>query len=156
MQIGNEKGASVEKFQATSPDLIQVLQKLWDKYGNIIEGHAIRSDVLLKCALEELAKMIIILQQNTQKTLNSSQVENLQSTLADLQTLNFRVEWLVPIVAKASKSLQIREKIDTITKLEATRSKLVAELREVEEKILIEQNMIAAYGEIDSPLLILD
>lgn len=166
MQTG-EKGASVAKLLqgiAVSNDLVPVLQKLWDKHGDIIQGHTIRSDKLLKWALESLAEMIIILQQNTGNSLDVSQAELLKATLVDLQSMNFRLEWLVPFVTRASKALEVRAKIDVISKLEATRSKLeatmsklVAELREVEEKILAEQqNMILADGQVDSQPLVLD
>lgn len=94
---------SLEKFQGVdvSSELVPVLKKIWDKYGNIIEGHVVRSNGLLTWALESLANIIIILQKITGDSLNNSQAEYLNSTLVDLQLMHFRLEWLVPFVEKA-------------------------------------------------------
>lgn len=117
------------------PDLIPVLQKLWEKYGNIIEEHAVCSNGLLTWGLESLAKMLVTLQNNTATSLNEYQADYLKSTLVDLQSMNFKLDWLSPYVERALALHNNKEQVDTMIELEATRSKLRAELHELEVRL---------------------
>ncbi|XP_056684528.1 uncharacterized protein [Spinacia oleracea] len=126
-----------EKFQGVdvSSLLIPVLQKVWDKHGNIMQGHVVNSDSLLTWALESLAKIIVILQRGSGMSLNDSQAKYLYSTLLDLRPLRFKLDWLVPFVEKALALHKNKEKLEAIIELEATKSKLVVEMREVKERL---------------------
>ncbi|KAL2902037.1 F-box protein SKIP23 [Bienertia sinuspersici] len=100
------------------------------EHGNIIENNVIASNGLMTWALESLANMILILQSNTGTSLNEVQAEYLKSTLIDLQSMNFRLGWLVPYVEKALTLYKNKEQIDTIAKLETRKSELLTELNE--------------------------
>lgn len=90
------------RFEADiSPDLVPILQKVWAKHGNILEGSNVHSKFMISCALESLAKVVIILEGNSGTTLTEAQCNDMTSTMWDLRHLSLRVEWLVPFVEKA-------------------------------------------------------
>lgn len=100
-------------------DFLPVLEKIWVKYGDVIEGSAIRSCDTKATALESLAKMVLILQANSGKTLTEDKVHYLSSTLSDLQLMHLKVDWLVPFVEKAlalHKSMQLEAVLAEIDK----------------------------------------
>uniref|UniRef100_A0A803L8B9 KIB1-4 beta-propeller domain-containing protein n=1 Tax=Chenopodium quinoa TaxID=63459 RepID=A0A803L8B9_CHEQI len=137
--------ASLEKFQGidVSSNLVPVLQKIWDKHGNIIKGHIVQSNSLLTWALESLANMIIILQKNTGDSLNNSQADYLNSTLADLQLMKFRLDWLVPFVERAVAVHKSKCQKAIMINLETRKSKLLAEMHELEEQMVQQEKLMA-------------
>ncbi|KNA10276.1 hypothetical protein SOVF_145930 [Spinacia oleracea] len=93
----------------------------------------VRSNDLLTWALESLAKMVIILQKNTGESLDDSQAEYLKLSLVDLQTLHFRLDWMVPFVERALAIHKSKCQKIIVTDLEKRKSKLLAELHELEQ-----------------------
>ncbi|XP_021753885.1 F-box protein SKIP23-like [Chenopodium quinoa] len=150
-----ENVASEDIFEGleVSPDLIPVLQKIWAKYGNIIEDHAVCSIGLLTWALESLAKMIVILQDNTRASLNESQADYLRSTLVDLQSMNFKLDWLVPYVERAIALHNNNEQVEAMLELETT-SKLRAELHELEDRLADQKKLINESVMASTPLIL--
>ncbi|KAL9239648.1 hypothetical protein vseg_013951 [Gypsophila vaccaria] len=92
--------AAQDTFQGVNvcSNLVPVLQKIWERYGNVIEEHVVSSNSLLTWILESLAKMVIIIQTNSNETLEDSQAEFLKATMKDLQHLQIRLDWLVPFL----------------------------------------------------------
>ncbi|XP_021733499.1 F-box protein SKIP23-like isoform X2 [Chenopodium quinoa] len=128
-----EKDVSQSKFLGVdvSSHSVPILKKIWAKYGNITEGHVVTSDCLLSWALESLAKIIIILPSSSGSSLDDSQAKYLESTLPDLQLMQFKLDWLVPLV----KNALFLHKNKDIMELQMKKSKLQTELREVEKKL---------------------
>ncbi|CAO2826481.1 unnamed protein product [Amaranthus hypochondriacus] len=125
--VGNGALPTQEKFHGVdvNSDLVPVLQKIWEKHGNIIQEFVAHNDqMILKWALESLAKMAVILQNNSEN-LSDSQAEYLDATLHNLQTMNFKLDWLVPLVKHAH----------VMKELISTKAKLLAQLREVDENL---------------------
>ncbi|KAK9747822.1 hypothetical protein RND81_02G016400 [Saponaria officinalis] len=94
----SENVSAQETFQGVTvcAKLVPVLDKIWKKYGNVIQGHAVSSNSLLTWALESLAKMVMILQTNTSESLSDSQAAFLRTTLKDLRHFHVQLDWLVP------------------------------------------------------------
>uniref|UniRef100_A0A803L897 KIB1-4 beta-propeller domain-containing protein n=1 Tax=Chenopodium quinoa TaxID=63459 RepID=A0A803L897_CHEQI len=63
-------------------DFLPVLEKIWVKHGDVVEGSAIRSCDTKATALESLAKMVIILKSNSGKTLSEDHAHYLEKALA--------------------------------------------------------------------------
>lgn len=129
-----ESGVSKTKFQGVdvSLDLLPTLKKIWDKHGNILEGHPIRSNNLVSWALESIAKMEILLENTSDRSLNDSQADYLSSTLFDLQLVRLDVSWLAPSVEKAlqlHKGVSIRQKLEALQKETGSVKTLLADLR---------------------------
>lgn len=125
--VGNGALPTQEKFHGVdvNSDLVPVLQKIWEKHGNIIQEFVAHNDqMILKWALESLAKMVVVLQNNSEN-LSDSQAEYLDATLHNLQTMNFKLDWLVPLVKHAH----------VMKELISTKAKLLAQLREVDENL---------------------
>ncbi|KMT10107.1 hypothetical protein BVRB_5g118700 [Beta vulgaris subsp. vulgaris] len=120
-----ESGISKTKFQGfdVSSQFLPILKNIWDNHGNILEGNPIRSCDLVAWALESMAKVVILLQNTSGRSLNNSDAEYLCATLFDLQLMQFNVSWLVPDVVKA---LKLNEGI-------ADREKLEVSSREIEK-----------------------
>ncbi|KAL2902036.1 F-box protein SKIP23 [Bienertia sinuspersici] len=152
----SENVASLDIFEGLdlSPDLIPVLHKIWVKHGNIIENNVIASNGLMTWALESLANMILILQSNTGTSLNEVQAEYLKSTLIDLQSMNFRLGWLVPYVEKALTLYKNKEQIDTIAKLETRKSELLTELNETVVRVADLKKLVGEGLMASAPLLL--
>lgn len=69
--------------------MVPILKKIWEKHGNIIQEFVAQNDqMILKWALESLAKMVVILQNNTGNSLSDSEAEYLDATLYNLQTMS--------------------------------------------------------------------
>ncbi|KAK9747824.1 hypothetical protein RND81_02G016600 [Saponaria officinalis] len=94
----SENVSAQETFQGVTvcARLVPVLDKIWKKYGNVIQGHAVSSNSLLTWALESLAKIVIILQTNSSQSFSDSQAAFLRATLKDLRHFHVRLDWLVP------------------------------------------------------------
>lgn len=65
-----------------------------------MEVHLVNSDSLLTWALESLAKIIIILQKDSGRSLDDAQAIYLDSILLDLELMHFKIDWLVPFIEK--------------------------------------------------------
>ncbi|XP_056686344.1 uncharacterized protein [Spinacia oleracea] len=146
------ENSSMKKFQGVDvrSDFFPYLRKIW-KMHDFFEDHAVRSNGLLTWALESLAKMMIILQNNMGKgkgksPLNESQAEYLTSTLVDLQSMQFRLDWLVPIVEKALSRYKSKEPGDIVMELQVERYRLLGKLHQVEGK-LADQKRVAAQSQ---------
>lgn len=139
MQVA-EKDVSHSKFQGVdvSSHLVPILQKIWDKHGNIMEGHVVNSNSLLTWALESLAKTIIILQSDSGRSLDESEAKYLKSILLDFRLMHFKIDWLVPFVEKALAL----HKNKVIMELEMAKSKLQTELCEVEERLAAQGKLV--------------
>ncbi|KAK9747823.1 hypothetical protein RND81_02G016500 [Saponaria officinalis] len=96
----SENVSALGTFQGVTvcAKLVPVLDKIWKKYGNVIQGHAVSSNSLLTWALESLAKMVMILQTNTSESLSDSQAAFLRTTLKDLRHFHVQLDWLVPFL----------------------------------------------------------
>ncbi|XP_056684383.1 uncharacterized protein [Spinacia oleracea] len=143
-----------EKFHGVdvSSHMIPILQKIWDKHGNIIQGHVLHSDSFLTCTLESLAKIIIILQSDSGKSLNDSQAKYLNSTLLDLRSMHLKLEWLVPFVEKAL--VLHKEKITM--ELEMVESELEAELCEVKRRLVEQRKLVSESQLVSTPFDVKD
>uniref|UniRef100_A0A803L8B5 Uncharacterized protein n=1 Tax=Chenopodium quinoa TaxID=63459 RepID=A0A803L8B5_CHEQI len=133
------KSPSMKKFQGVDvgSDLVPYLRKLWKK-DDFVDGNAVRSNGLLTWAFESLAKMMIILQNNKGKgksSLSETQAEYLKNTLIDLQSMKFRLDWLVPIVEKTTARYTSKEPGDVVMELQVERNMLHSKLHKVEEKL---------------------
>ncbi|KAL2935715.1 Ribosomal RNA large subunit methyltransferase K/L [Bienertia sinuspersici] len=130
------KEVVTSKFQAidVQSDHLPILEKVWTKHGDVLEGSAIHSCDTKTMALASLAKIIIILQTNNGNTLSDDQVQYLCSTFSDLQYMRLKVDWLAPCVENAlaiHKSNQLQASL-----LELEKAKARAE--EMEQKFLSE------------------
>lgn len=121
-------------------NLVPALQKIWAKHGNIVEGSSVHSKDMLACILESLAKVIIILQSSSGRTLTKSQCDYAYSVLLDLLQAHLKVEWLVPFVEKARVLYQSKPLIDglaeideNIARAEEMKVKCIKELASLEE-----------------------
>ncbi|XP_021733525.1 uncharacterized protein LOC110700313 [Chenopodium quinoa] len=115
-------------------ELVPVLEKVWAKYGNIIEQSAIRSSDTIIMALESVGKVINILQNASANKMTDHQVNNLVSTLSDLQLMQLKVDWLVPFVEKAVALNKSRQLAVALMELE----KAKAHVEELKLKLLAE------------------
>uniref|UniRef100_A0A803MFT6 KIB1-4 beta-propeller domain-containing protein n=1 Tax=Chenopodium quinoa TaxID=63459 RepID=A0A803MFT6_CHEQI len=145
-----EKDGSGAKFFGVdvSSHLIPILQKIWDKCGNIIEGHVVNSGSLLTWALESLAKMIIFLENNEGRSLDDSQADYLNSVLLDLRLMHFKLDWLMPSVEKVLAPHKNKVCMD----FEKTNLEFQTEFHWVEEmlaeptKLVSESQVVSAEG----------
>ncbi|KAK9666280.1 hypothetical protein RND81_14G173800 [Saponaria officinalis] len=108
--------AKFEGFDIRS-DLVPILQKIWRKHGNVIEHSTMRSGHIIANALESLATMVQLLENNSVQSLNDSQADYLSSTLSDLKIMGFKVHWLVTFVEKAVKLHKSKALVDSLNKL---------------------------------------
>lgn len=113
------------------PELVSILQKIWAKYGNVLEGCNVHSKDMLKSALKLLAKAVTILQTTSGRTVTKLQCDDVSSILMDLKSLNLRVEWLEPFVEKAMKLHRIKLIIRALEDVE----KSIAETKEMKMKL---------------------
>ncbi|XP_074299796.1 F-box protein SKIP23-like [Silene latifolia] len=99
---GAENTVLQAKFRGVNvrSDVIPILEKIWDKYGDVIQNHVVQSDGLLRWALETLAKMVVLLQTNSAQSFSNSQAAFLSATIKDLMHLQFQLNWLLPFVEK--------------------------------------------------------
>lgn len=116
------------------PELVPVLEKVWAKHGNILEGSAIRSSDTITMASESVAKVINILQNTSASNLSEEQMEYLVSTLSDLQLMQLKVDWLSPFVEKAVALYKSRQLAVALMELE----KAKAHVEELKLKLLAE------------------
>ncbi|KAH9615454.1 hypothetical protein KSS87_021369, partial [Heliosperma pusillum] len=98
-------------------DLVPTLQKIWLKHGNITKDSIVRSGDIVARALESLATMVQILENNPVQSLSDSQAEYLSSTLSDLRSIRFRVCWLVSFVEKALKVHKSKDLVESLNNL---------------------------------------
>ncbi|KAK9666272.1 hypothetical protein RND81_14G173000 [Saponaria officinalis] len=98
-------------------DLVPILEKIWIKQGNITENSTMRSSDIIARALELLATLVQILENNSVQSLSDSQADYLSSTLSDLKIMCFKVHWLVAFVEKAVKLRKSKPLVDSLNKL---------------------------------------
>ncbi|XP_074285281.1 uncharacterized protein LOC141610883 isoform X2 [Silene latifolia] len=148
-------------------DLVPTLQKIWRKHGNITKDSIVRSNDIIARALESLATVVQILEDNLAESLSDSQADYLSTTLSDLKCIRFKVCWLVSFVEKALKihkskdlmeslnnlsqlSSQIKERksviLDEVAKLNEEENKLKEEMAKVEKWAYSGLVMINVYG----------
>ncbi|KAK9666282.1 hypothetical protein RND81_14G174000 [Saponaria officinalis] len=136
--------AKFEGFDIRSA-LIPTLQKIWRKHGNITENSTMCSGDIIARALESLATMVQILENNSVESLSDSQADYLSTTLSDLKTMCFKVHWLVSFVEKAVKLHKSKAFLESLNKLSELSSQVkeqraifldkVAKLTEKENKL---------------------
>lgn len=141
-----ESGVSKVNFQGVdvNSDVLPTLNKIWAKYGNIVEGCTVHNKDIVAWALESLAKVVILLQSNTGKSLNDYQVDYLNVILCDLKMMRLKVSWLVPFVERASTIpkgtvSQFQDSLEEIEKvksqMEEMRTKFLVELGGLEQRL---------------------
>uniref|UniRef100_A0A803L893 Uncharacterized protein n=1 Tax=Chenopodium quinoa TaxID=63459 RepID=A0A803L893_CHEQI len=161
----NQSDNSTIKFEGLEirSTLFPTLQKVWSKHGNLIENITIRNGDIVSRALESLATAVIILEENPVCTLTDSQADYLSSTLSDLRSMQFKVDWLVPFVEKAVKLHKSKQLMDSLDKLghckaqiAEKKSKLLEEVAaldkladELEEEIAGVSKVVSFYGNVD-------
>ncbi|XP_074285277.1 uncharacterized protein LOC141610880 [Silene latifolia] len=151
-------------------DLIPTLQKIWRKHGNIIKYSIVRNSDIIAKALESLATMVRILEDNSPQSLSDSQADYLSSTLPDLRCIGFRVDWLACFIEKALKVHTSKGKglLESLNNLRQSRSKVkdrkiilrdeLTKLNDEENKLKEEMakvsKMIPFYGQakFDEPI----
>ncbi|XP_074285270.1 uncharacterized protein LOC141610877 [Silene latifolia] len=122
-------------------DLVPTLQKIWRKHGNITKDSIVRSGDIVARALESLATMVQILEDNPAQSLSDIQADYLTSTLSDLRNICFKVYWLVSFVEKAlevHRSKPLVESLNNLSQLSSQakerRAILLSELANLNEE----------------------
>ncbi|XP_074285271.1 uncharacterized protein LOC141610878 isoform X1 [Silene latifolia] len=147
-------------------DLIPTLQKIWRKHENIIKDSIVRSGDIVARALESLAIMVRILEDNPAQSLSDSQADYLTSTLSDLRNICFKVYWLVPFVEKALKVHRSKPLVESLNNLSQLSSQVkerktilldeLAKLNDEENKLREEMAKVSKifYGQVnfDEPI----
>ncbi|XP_074285278.1 uncharacterized protein LOC141610881 [Silene latifolia] len=126
-------------------DLVQTLQKIWQKHGNIIKDRTVSSRDIVARALESLATMVRILEDNPARSLSDDQADYLSSTLSDLEYIHFNVCWLVPFVEKAllvHKSKPLVESLNNLNQLNSEVEERKAILLDEIAKLYEKQNKL--------------
>ncbi|KAK9666257.1 hypothetical protein RND81_14G171900 [Saponaria officinalis] len=115
----NQSDTATTKFEGFDirSDLVPILQKIWRKHGNIIERSTMRSGHIIARALESLATMVQILEDNPVQSISDCQADYLSTTLSDLKTMCFRVHWLGSFVEKVVKLHKSKSLVDSLNKL---------------------------------------
>ncbi|XP_074285272.1 uncharacterized protein LOC141610878 isoform X2 [Silene latifolia] len=118
----HKSDSSTTKFEGLDirSDLVQTLQKIWQKHGNIIKDSTVRSGDIVARALESLATIVRILEDNPAQSLSDGQADYLRSTLSDLKCIRFKVCWLVSFVEKVllvHKSKPLLESLNNLSQL---------------------------------------
>ncbi|KAH9621667.1 hypothetical protein KSS87_013990 [Heliosperma pusillum] len=105
MTESHKSDSATTKFEGLDirSDLDPSLHNIWRKHGNIIKDSILRSAEIVARALESLATMVRILEDNLAQSLSDSQADYLSSTLSDLKCIRFKVYWLSSFVDKALK-----------------------------------------------------
>ncbi|KAH9615443.1 hypothetical protein KSS87_021358 [Heliosperma pusillum] len=162
----HKTGSATTKFVGYDirSDLMPTLQKIWQKHGNIIEYSIVRNSDITAKALELLATMVRILEDNSALSLSDSQADYLRSTLSDLSCIGFRVCWLSSFVEKALKVHSSKALVESLNNLSQSSSQVkkrkrilgdeLAKLNEEENKLKEEMakvsKMIPFYGQVKS------
>ncbi|XP_074285269.1 uncharacterized protein LOC141610876 [Silene latifolia] len=105
-------------------DLVPILQKIWHNHGNIVKDSIVRSGDIVARALESMAAMVQILEDNPIQFLSDSQADYLNSTLSDLRNICFKVHWLVSYVEKALKVHKSKPLVESLNNLSQLSSKV--------------------------------
>ncbi|KAK9666264.1 hypothetical protein RND81_14G172500 [Saponaria officinalis] len=93
---------------------------------NIIENSIMCGGDIVARALELLATMVQILEENSAESLSDCQADYLSSTLSDLRCIRFDVSWLIPCVEKAVKQYKSKPLLDSLNNL----SQLISQVKE--------------------------
>ncbi|XP_074287629.1 uncharacterized protein LOC141612770 [Silene latifolia] len=143
-------------------DLVPTLQKIWRNHGNIINDSIVRNGDIVARALESLATIVQILEDNPVQSLSDSQADYLSFTLSDLRNICFKVYWLVSFVEKALKVHKSKPLVESLNNLSQLSSQVkerraillgeLANLDEEENKLKEEMTkvseMIPFFGEV--------
>ncbi|KAK9666274.1 hypothetical protein RND81_14G173200 [Saponaria officinalis] len=115
----NQSDTATTKFEGFDirSDLVPILQKIWRNHGNIIEHSTVRSGHIIANALESLATVVQLLENNSVESSSDCQADYLSSTLSDLKVMGFKVQWLVTFVEKAVKLHKSKPLVDSLNKL---------------------------------------
>ncbi|XP_074285259.1 uncharacterized protein LOC141610868 [Silene latifolia] len=137
--------SATAKFEGfdIGPDSVSTLEKIWQKHGNIVENCAVRNTKIIGKALESLATMVHILDDNSALSLSNSQVDYLVSTLLDLRYIRFKVDWLIPFVENAEKlhkSKPLLESLNNLNQLSCQAMERRAVLLDELSKLDVEEN----------------
>ncbi|XP_074285262.1 uncharacterized protein LOC141610871 isoform X2 [Silene latifolia] len=154
-QTSEHATSKFEGFDIRS-DLVPTLQKIWQKHGNIVEKSIMRNSDIISRALESLATMVLLLEDNTAHSLSDSQADYLASTLSDLRCICFKVYWLVPYVQKAIKIHKSKSSVESLNNLSLLSSqvkKRKAVLLEELDKLGTEKNKLKEEMEKVSQLI---
>ncbi|KAK9666253.1 hypothetical protein RND81_14G171600 [Saponaria officinalis] len=124
----HESESAIAKFEGLDlrSDLVPTLETIWRNHGNIIENSSMRSGDIVASALESLATMVQILDENSAESLSDCQADYLSSTLSDLQCIRFNVSWLIPYIEKAVKQHKSKPLLDSVNNL----SQLISQVKE--------------------------
>ncbi|KAK9666260.1 hypothetical protein RND81_14G172100 [Saponaria officinalis] len=143
----NQSYTATTKFEGFDirSDLVPILQKIWRNHGNIIEHSTIRSGDIIARALESLATMVQILDNNLVESISDCQADYLSTTLSDLEFMGFKVRWLGSFVEKAVKLHKSKPLVDSLKKLTDLSSQVKecrAILRDEVAKLTEEENKL--------------
>ena len=94
--------------------LLPTLQAIWAKHGSLIGKETVRSKPILACVLESSARLMITLQNTMGRSLTDFVVDDITSTLSNLQRAGLKVNWLAPTVEKALNKRKSRPEIESI------------------------------------------
>ncbi|KNA03652.1 hypothetical protein SOVF_207070 [Spinacia oleracea] len=143
--------ASTLKFHGVDvhPEHLPILQNVWMKHGDVVKESKIHSNDFIATTLASLAKLILILQSNSGKTLTDEQAHYMSSTLSDLQSISVKVDWLVPFVEKAL-ALHKRKPLEAAlaelekakAKVEEMNRKFLAEMAEIKQGFSTDKKQI--------------
>uniref|UniRef100_A0A803L8E1 F-box domain-containing protein n=1 Tax=Chenopodium quinoa TaxID=63459 RepID=A0A803L8E1_CHEQI len=124
-----QNGVSQAKFQGikVSSHLVPILKKIWDKHGNIMQGHVLQTNDQLTWALESLANGI-----------------------------RFRLDWLIPFVQKAMAVHNEQQQVHYVQGLEMSKSNLLAQLHDLDCRLAQQRNLLAGMAVASAPLAHID
>ncbi|KAH9615448.1 hypothetical protein KSS87_021363 [Heliosperma pusillum] len=166
----HKSDSATTKFEGLSirSDLVPTLQKIGRKHGNITKDSIVRSGDIIARALESLATVVRILEDNLAQSLSDSQADYLSSTLSDLKCIRFKVDWLVSFVEKALKVHKSKDLVESLNNLSHLSSQVkerktvildeIAKLNDEENKLKEEMakvsKTIPLYGQVkfDEPI----
>ncbi|KAL2935710.1 hypothetical protein RDABS01_018828 [Bienertia sinuspersici] len=114
----------------SKPETLAILHKALAKHGNLVEGLENCSTYKLTPVYvgKILAKVINILQNNSAKTLTENQAQYMVSTLATLQQMKLKVDWLVPFVEKAFVLHKCKPWLNALSNAEILKNEMLESL----------------------------
>lgn len=135
-----ETGVSKTKFQGVdvSSDLLPTLTRIWAKHGNVLEGPTVRSNDLIAWSLESMAKVAVLLENTSGRSLNDSEADYLSSTICDLQLMRLNVSWLVPSVVKALYMHKVLAKKENLEETLKEIEKVTTQVTDMKTKFIAE------------------
>uniref|UniRef100_A0A803MFR9 KIB1-4 beta-propeller domain-containing protein n=1 Tax=Chenopodium quinoa TaxID=63459 RepID=A0A803MFR9_CHEQI len=128
---------STVKFEGLEirSSLLSTLQKVWSKHGNLTENITICNGDIVSRVLESLATAVLILEENSARSLSDSQADYLSSTLSDLRCMQFKVDWLVPYVESAVELHKSKPLLDSRDKLGHCKAQVAEKISKTLEEL---------------------